>query len=163
MIRLTAALLVVLFTAAPALAADDKIRIAVVTVADPSGLVDKPTEERLKAVADMKKRLSANKDVAIVERREEAQAVIEVMQAGAEEGGPGISTVHAIGSVAVVTPPAKTWEFVGRATLTSGTFTTNFEASIGPFGRTYGENLARKVEDWLKKNVSALRSVPTTR
>jgi hypothetical protein len=53
-----------------------------------------------------------------------------------------------------------------RAELIYGNTLTHLDASIGPFGRTYGENLGRKVEDWLKKHPEAREKVilrPATR
>lgn len=136
------------------------VRLHVFTQADPSGLVDKPTSERLKAVADMKKRLARLKTVQLVERADGAQATIEVMSAGWEiDGGRSATVAAPVGSATVITGGNPTESLNARATLRSGTFTTDFEASVGPFMRTFGENLARKAEDWLKVNIDALRKI----
>jgi hypothetical protein len=141
--------------------AQNRVRFHVFTQADPSGLLDEAGEERVKAVADIKARLSKNPQIELVDRREDARVTVEVLSAGAEDGGQGSSLVVPVDGAAIVTAPGKKFEFVGRARLTSGTFTTNLESSVGPFGRSYGENLARKVEDWMKKNGAALGTQPT--
>jgi len=46
----------------------------------------------------------------------------------------------------------KVLDYRARATITKGTYRTAIDASLGPFNRSYGENLGRKFEDWIKKD-----------
>lgn len=137
--------------------AAEPVAVHVFTVHDQTGLTDDATTERVKAVDDIKKRLTKNTAVRLVDDPAAAKVVIEVTSAGQEEGTQQtVATTSVVAGVAVTHPSSKLPAYVGRATISSGTFKTNIDASIGPFNRTYGENLARKFEDWLKKNAAAL-------
>lgn len=134
------------------------VSVHVFTAHDPSGLTDDATASRLTAVEDIKKRLRKNADVTLVDDPSAAKVQIEVISAGAEAGtNRTVATTTVVAGTAITNPGTALPDYVGRATITSGTFKTNIESSLGPFGRTYGENLARKFEDWLKKNAKALR------
>lgn len=142
---------------APVALAAESVKVHVFTAHDPSGLTDEPTAARLKAVEDIKKRLAKNSDVTLVDDPSAAQVAIEVTSAGAEEGrNRTVATTTVVAGTAITNPGTALPDYVGRATITSGTFKTVIESSLGPFGRTYGENLARKFEEWFKKNAKAL-------
>jgi hypothetical protein len=132
------------------------IHLYVFTPTDPSGLTDEATRERLAAVADMKKRLTQMKDVTITESADDATIRLEVISVGGEPTGQTFATAVPIGGAVVISRSPPMAIFTGRVKLTSGTFTTEFDAGLGPFGRSIGENLARKVEGWLNKNRKAL-------
>ena len=150
--------LVVMGIAAPVVA-QGQVAVYVHTAHDPSGLTDEATTERLKAVADMKKRLAKNGDVRLVDTPDAARISVEVVNAGAEKGdNKTVTTTKVVAGVAITQGGDAMWDFVGRANITSGTFKTTIESSIGPFGRSYGENLGRKFDDWLKKNLKALQA-----
>jgi hypothetical protein len=133
------------------------VPVYVFTQADASGLVDDSTAERVKAVADIKSRLSKNKAVLVVETSETARVAVEVLATGAEDRGDrSVTTAVTSGGLTVVSPGTTVYRFTGRARLTSGTFSTDLSSSLGPFGRSYGENLGRKIEDWIGKNAKIL-------
>ena len=100
------------------------------------------------------------KGVTLAESAESATIVVTVTSAGAEDTGQKSPTTIQRGVFGGVTAtegvPLK--KFAGRATLQHGPMLYHLESSIGPFGRTYGENLGRKVEDWLKKNSKSLNA-----
>lgn len=154
--KIHAAALLALLIAAPATAQPVTARVS--TAHDASGLVDKPTTDRLAAVEDIKKRLAKSKAIALVDG--DAKILIDVTSVGWEDQGAKTVAVAApIGNgVAAAVPPASLQEFTGRVRVTSGTFLTEFDAGLGPFGRSVGENLARKIEDWLKQNATALQA-----
>lgn len=155
MTRYLLALSLLLCSAAAAHA--QAVPVYVFTQADPSGLVDDSTAERVTAVADIKARLAKNASVRVVETLETARVAVEVLRTGAEDRGDrSVTTAVTSGGLTVVNPGTTVYRFSGHARLTSGTFSTNLESSIGPFGRSYGENLGRKIEDWIKKNAKAL-------
>lgn len=130
--------------------------VRVFTPHDASGLTDKPTKDRMAAVEDMKKRLVKVKGVALVDA--DAALGLEVTSVGWEDAGKAIATAAPLGNGIVgVSPSTTLQELRGHVRLTSGTFSTEFDAGVGPFGRSVGENLARKVEDWLKENAAALQ------
>lgn len=137
--------------------AAESVTVHVFTAHDASGLTDDATAARLKAVEDMKTRLAKNRNVTLVEDPAAAKIAIEVTGAGAEEGkNRTVATTTVVAGTAITNPGTALPDYVGRAIITSGTFKTTIESSLGPFGRTYGENLARKFEEWLKKNAAVL-------
>jgi hypothetical protein len=146
--------LAIVLALASSAAAQSPITVHIFTAHDPGGLVDEATTERLKTIPDVKKRLATQANLQVVETPEEARIIVEVISVGAEAITTTTTTV--VGAAAISQPGAARWKHIARATIRSGTFTTNIETSLGPFGRTYGENLARKVEDWVKQNRAAL-------
>jgi len=143
--------------------AQSPIPIYVFTTHDATGLValEDTSKERTTAVADMKKRLAKNQTVRLVDTPEAATVTIEVVGAGMEWTRQGAAVTTYIGNGQAVTRQGpNTPEASSRAMLRSGTFETQIDASLGPFGRSYGENLARKVETWLEKNRATLTAAP---
>lgn len=139
--------------------AQTPISVYIFTAHDASGLVDKPTEERLKCVADMRTRLAKFRQVQLVDSPENAKISVEIVRVGEEDSSSQtVAVTNVVGKGTAITNPSHavpTW--IAHARITSGTYQSELESSIGPFMRTYGENMGRKLEDWIQKNMAALR------
>lgn len=156
MTRITFAVALSVFVIA-ATAMAQPVTVRVITAHDPSGLVDKATTDRLAAAEDLKKRLAKNKAVALTDHPD-AAVTIDVTGVGWEDrGARTAATAAPLGNgVVAAVPSTALQEFRGHVRITRGTFTTEFDAGLGPLGRSVGENLARRVEDWLKQNAAVL-------
>lgn len=133
------------------------VRLYVFTAADPSGLVDKATTERVKVVDGLKQRLAKNKAVQLVNAATDAQVTVEVTSAQSEDTGSATADSRRGVFGGVTTETSKKSEWIERAKLRSGTFETELSAGVKLFGKTSpGEQLTKKVEEWLKQNQAAL-------
>lgn len=152
-------LLVVLLTGMAQIGyAKNGIRVYVFTQTDSSGLTDDATEARLGTVSTLKKFLAKNETVELVDDRDAAKVVVEITGVPKESIGTSASTVAGVGRVGVVTPGQDLVVPTGHATVTSGTFRTELSSTAGPFGRTVGENIGRKLLEWVKRNSAALQA-----
>lgn len=132
--------------------------IYVFTAHDSSGFTDKATEERLKSVDGIKSRLAKNKTVTLVDSADAAKVVIELTSVGYEDTGDSQSTTSRGLFGTVNTTTQEKSEYSERATLKAGTYQTELQAGIKMFGATHpGEQLTKKIEEWLKKNAAALQ------
>lgn len=137
--------------------AQSRIPLYVFTASDASGLTDKATQERQKAVAGIKERLANNTAVQLVDSVDLATVTVEVTAIGqAETTGTQSDTRRGVFG-GLQTDTTQKREFFDYATLRSGTYETELKAGVKLFGTSHpGEQLTKKIADWLKMNAATL-------
>lgn len=147
--------------AATIFAAGPKITVHVTTQIDPSGFSDDASDNRIKTVNAIAKRLKLQRSIRLVTSSTEADVLITVTSVVPE-------TVWRQGLAGPTVPlepgapiPEGSWlSLVARATLVTGTYTTTFAEAAGAFRMSAPNNLAGAIDEWFRKNTRRLTRQP---
>lgn len=138
-----------------------RVQVLVTTSVDPFGLTDKATTERQEAVSGIRKRLGSNRALRFAAGPSDGVVIINVTSVEIEQVWR--PTLYASPKVLPRGSPATDVTHpmtVARATLTKGTFSTDFAEAAGAYRGSAQENLARAIESWFHDNERVLLAKP---
>jgi hypothetical protein len=135
------------------------IRIAVFTATAPADQFADPEErQRVDSVKDLRAMLLDRRRIKVVDRDEQPDVLIEVLQRDRKADGGSVATAAPFfgGAIATARPTQKAVVRV-RLSVVGRDYTTEITGTGGPW-RAAARDAAKTIETWVKDNLDKLRA-----